>query len=136
MVTESSAEARKVDKRTAQALWDSAVLPTGVRKKKQDDSEDEGGHSDTADTTILGKMKFTLLTKKGNKQQAKTIAIPANTALATHTRTAQMQDKVEQQHLKQLVLDYELREEVEELKGTLSYILCCLYLRSHGVSLT
>jgi regulator of nonsense transcripts 2 len=29
-----------------------------------------------------------------------------------------MQDKVEQQHLKRLVLDYEQREEAEELKGT------------------
>jgi hypothetical protein len=32
-----------------------------------------------------------------------------------------MQDKVEQQHLKRLVLDYEQREEAEELKG-----ICCL----------
>ena len=37
--------------------------------------------------------------------------------LAMHTRSAQLQDKVEQQHLKQLVLDYEQREEVEEMKG-------------------
>ena len=28
-----------------------------------------------------------------------------------------MQDKVEQQHLKRLVLNYEQREEAEELKG-------------------
>lgn len=34
-----------------------------------------------------------------------------------HTRTAQLQDKVEQQQLKKLVLDYEQREGVEELKG-------------------
>ena len=30
-----------------------------------------------------------------------------------------MQDKVEQQHLKRLVLNYEQREEAEELKGEL-----------------
>lgn len=117
MVTESSAESRKVDKRTAQALWDSAVLPTGIRRKKQEDSDDEGAPSDSAVSDTQGQMKFTLLTKKGNKQQAKTIAIPKDTALATHTRTAQIQDKVEQQHLKQLVLNYEHREEAEELKG-------------------
>lgn len=35
------------------------------------------------------------------------------------TRTAQMQDKVEQQHLKRLVLQYEKREETEELRGAL-----------------
>lgn len=43
--------------------------------------------------------------------------MPAASALAVHTRSAQLQDKVEQQHLKRLVLDYEQREEAEELKG-------------------
>ena len=51
------------------------------------------------------------------------IAIPAESALAIQTRTAQMQDKVEQQHLKRLVLNYEQREEAEELKGE-SYLHC------------
>jgi regulator of nonsense transcripts 2 len=45
------------------------------------------------------------------------MAVPASSALAVHTRSAQMQDKVEQQHLKRLVLDYEQREEAEEMKG-------------------
>lgn len=47
----------------------------------------------------------------------KQLAIPAESALAVQTRTAQLQDKVEQQHLKKLVLDYEQREEQEELRG-------------------
>jgi regulator of nonsense transcripts 2 len=47
------------------------------------------------------------------------LSIPAESALAVHTRTAQMQDKVEQQQLKRLVLDYEQREELEELRGSL-----------------
>jgi regulator of nonsense transcripts 2 len=45
------------------------------------------------------------------------LAVPAESALAIQTRTAQLQDKVEQQQLKRLVLDYEQREEAEELKG-------------------
>lgn len=49
--------------------------------------------------------------------QSREISVPAASPLAVHTRTAQMQDKVEQQHLKRLVLDYEQREEAEELKG-------------------
>lgn len=49
--------------------------------------------------------------------QARQIAVPSASALAIHTRTAQLQDKVEQQHLKRLVLNYEQREEAEELKG-------------------
>jgi regulator of nonsense transcripts 2 len=43
--------------------------------------------------------------------------VPAESALAVQTRSAQLQDKVEQQQLKRLVLDYEQREEAEELKG-------------------
>lgn len=53
----------------------------------------------------------------------KQLAIPAESALAVHTRTAQLQDKVEQQHLKRLVLDYEQREEAEELRGQIHALM-------------
>ncbi len=49
--------------------------------------------------------------------KTKKIAIPTSSALATQTLTAQMQDKAEQEQLKRLVLNYEQREEAEELKG-------------------
>ena len=49
------------------------------------------------------------------------MAVPAASALAVHTRSAQLQDKVEQQHLKRLVLDYEQREEAEEIRGTVTF---------------
>lgn len=67
--------------------------------------------------------------------QARQIAVPSASALAIHTRTAQLQDKVEQQHLKRLVLNYEQREEAEELKGI--FRLRCFkkfltFLWSHG----
>lgn len=45
------------------------------------------------------------------------LPIPSESALAVHTRSAQLQDKVEQQHLKRLVLNYEQSQEAEELKG-------------------
>ncbi|KJA29027.1 hypothetical protein HYPSUDRAFT_33531 [Hypholoma sublateritium FD-334 SS-4] len=113
LVTDTSAESRKVDKKTALALWDSAV-PTNVRKRRTDekDEDEEDGSSNGPET-----MAFTVITKKGNKQQARQIAVPSASALAVHTRTAQLQDKVEQQHLKRLVLNYEQREEAEELKA-------------------
>ena len=127
MVSDSG-ESRKVDKRTALALWDTSTLPGGVRKRRADEvdelSDREGGEV----------MKFTLISKKGSKTQVCTplniflhflnlslqsrqLPIPASSALAIHTRSAQLQDRVEQQHLKQFVLDYEQREEIEELKG-------------------
>jgi regulator of nonsense transcripts 2 len=110
MVTDTSAESRKVDKKTALALWDSAVIPPTGRKKRV--GEEGGGPADE------GVTNFVVLTKRGNKQMTRQIAVPSASTLAIQTRTAQLQDKVEQQQLKQLVLNYEQREELEELKGT------------------
>ncbi|THV02346.1 ARM repeat-containing protein [Dendrothele bispora CBS 962.96] len=113
LVTDTSTESRKVDKKTAMALWDSSVLPPGMRRKRGEDGEDEenGG---VIDPNV---MNFNFLTKRGNKHQTRQLAIPSESALAVHTRSAQLQDKVEQQQLKRLVLDYEQREEAEELKA-------------------
>lgn len=52
--------------------------------------------------------------------QARELDIPETTDLASQTRLAQLQDKVEQQQLKKLVLDYEKREGFEEQKGAAS----------------
>jgi regulator of nonsense transcripts 2 len=104
MITDTSADARKVDKRTAAALWDAVVLPSTARRR----------HEEEADEST---MTFTLVTKRGAKQQVRAIDVPAEAPLAVQTRSAQRQDKEEQQHLKRLVLDYEQREEAEERKG-------------------
>lgn len=133
MITDTSAESRRVDRKTALALWESAALPTGLKKKRIDDVEEDGVTSASTEEPV---MNFTLITKKGKQQQvsfcfshhvlssltttnqARQIAVPAESPLAVQTRTAQMQDRVEQQQLKRLVLNYEQREEAEELKGT------------------
>ncbi|KAJ7072238.1 ARM repeat-containing protein [Mycena amicta] len=112
MVTDSSAESRKVDKKTALALWDAAILPQGTRKKRVDEGDDDSSAAENQNI-----MNFTVITKRGNKQQTRQIAVPSASALAVHTRSAQQQDRVEQQHLKRLVLDYEQREEAEEMKA-------------------
>ncbi|KAF9237526.1 ARM repeat-containing protein [Melanogaster broomeanus] len=114
IITESSAESRKIDKKTA--WWDSAVLAPGTRKKRADDNETE---ADGEGNGAIGEpvMNFTVITKRGNKQQTRHLPIPAESALAVHTRSAQLQDKVEQQHLKRLVLNYEESQEAEELKA-------------------
>ena len=108
-------------------------FPAGVRRKKPDDDQQDDGELDLSESQDV--MKFTLLSRKGNKQQvrvrrrshaladilqAKQIPIPSSSSLAVHVRSAQAQDKEEQQHLKKLVLDYEHREEIEEMKGDLS----------------
>jgi regulator of nonsense transcripts 2 len=55
--------------------------------------------------------------------QARALAVPAGSALAVQARTAQLQEKEEQQQLKRLVLGYEQREELEELRGTLVHVI-------------
>lgn len=138
LVTDTSAESRKVDKKTALALWDTTLPPPVMRKRRNEDI-DEDGEPAAEDSEV---MNFTLFTKRGNKQQVgytlriacserlslrkqtRQIAIPAESTLAVHTRTAQMQDKVEQQHLKRLVLNYEQREGAEELRGRWSCLRC------------
>ncbi|KAF8843012.1 ARM repeat-containing protein [Paxillus ammoniavirescens] len=114
IITESSVESRKIDKKAA--WWDSAVLAPGARKKRADDNEaDADGEANGANGESV--MNFTIITKRGNRQQTRHLPIPAESALAVHTRSAQLQDKVEQQHLKRLVLNYEQSQEVEELKA-------------------
>ncbi|CAO3598476.1 unnamed protein product [Absidia cylindrospora] len=57
-----------------------------------------------------GSMAFTLLTKKGNRQQTKVMEVPADSALAVTTRNKQEAEREEHQQLKRLVLSYEERE--------------------------
>lgn len=109
-------ETRKVDRKTAMAMWDSNGIPAGVRRKKAAEEHDEEEDLDDNDGRSEV-MKFTLLSRKGNKQQMKALPIPVSSSLAINVRSAQAQDKEEQQHLKQLVLDYEHREEIEEMKA-------------------
>ena len=53
MMTDSSAEARKVDRKTAQALWDSSVLPTGLRKKRIDEPEEEESETSLTESYVV-----------------------------------------------------------------------------------
>ncbi|KAF8557593.1 ARM repeat-containing protein [Imleria badia] len=114
IITDSSTESRKIDKKAA--WWDSAVLAPGSRKKRTDDNEGDADGDGNA-TNGESVMNFTVITKRGNKQQMRYLPIPSESALAVHTRSAQLQDKVEQQHLKRLVLNYEQSQEAEELKA-------------------
>lgn len=65
MVTDTSTESRKVDKKTASALWDSAVLPPIIRKKRTDHDDEKDGPEVNGHSV----MNFTVITKRGNKQQ-------------------------------------------------------------------
>jgi regulator of nonsense transcripts 2 len=69
IITDSSAESRKVDKKAA--WWDSAVIGPGLRKKRVDEGEADTG----LDNDPEGKdvMQFTVITKRGTKQQVRIV---------------------------------------------------------------
>ncbi|QRV94265.1 eukaryotic translation initiation factor 4G [Ceratobasidium sp. AG-Ba] len=105
MFVEAPGENRRVDRK---AIWEGPSLPSGVRKKRDDEEEAERSP---------GVVKFTLATRKGNKVQSRHIPVPAETELVKQIRQSQLQDKAEQQQLKRIVLDYEQREDAEEQKA-------------------
>lgn len=65
MLSDTS-DARKVDKRSAQSILDSGVVHTVRKKRTEGDGEFDGANSASE---ASGFMKFTLVSRKGNKQQ-------------------------------------------------------------------
>jgi regulator of nonsense transcripts 2 len=78
MRTEASAESRRVDRRTALALWESVTLPTGLKKKRVDDFEEDGDASASAEESV---MKFTLVTRGGRQRQVGSRLLAPNAAV-------------------------------------------------------
>ncbi|KAJ5317375.1 hypothetical protein N7508_001883 [Penicillium antarcticum] len=63
-------------------------------------------------------MAFSLMTKKGNKQQTRTIDLPSDSTFAIAMRSQQQADREEQQRIKNLVLNYEASNEPEPAEAT------------------
>ncbi|KAI8377492.1 armadillo-type protein [Radiomyces spectabilis] len=106
-----SIESRKFEKKTA--VLD-VPIPMNLRglQDRRSAAQEKGKAND-------GKMAFTLLTRKGNRQQTKIMEVPADSLLAVTTRSKQEAEREEQQHLKQLVLNYEEREEAAARQAAL-----------------
>ncbi|KAI1381809.1 ARM repeat-containing protein [Hypoxylon crocopeplum] len=98
-----SLESRKFDRKP---LFD---VPLPVRSKARDVSSAAGSdnvNGESAPST----MAFSLLTKKGNRQQTRTVALPSDSTFAVAMKTQQQAEREEQQRIKNLVLNYDLRE--------------------------
>ncbi|RDW83741.1 regulator of nonsense transcripts 2 [Aspergillus mulundensis] len=63
-------------------------------------------------------MAFSLMTKKGNKQQTRTIDLPSDSTFAVAMRSQQQADREEQQRIKNLVLNYEMTNETDSAEET------------------
>lgn len=59
-------------------------------------------------------MRFSLLSKRGNKQHTQDVHVPFDAALAVHSRAAEQKQLAEREQLKKLVLGIETREQAED----------------------
>jgi regulator of nonsense transcripts 2 len=123
LMSEAAADAKRVDRKAAQSVWDSTALPGGgVGKRRKDDQSELKNEEDK------NIMKFTVLSKKGFKNSNRELAVPISSALAAHTRSAQLQNEQEQELLKRLVLNYGEREEENEIRCEFPSTLTCAIL--------
>ncbi|KAI1431578.1 MIF4G domain-containing protein [Xylaria sp. CBS 124048] len=98
-----SLESRKFDRKP---LFD---VPLPVRPKPRDalmttDSEEQNGDGPSST------MAFSLLTKKGNRQQTRNVVLPSDSTFAVAMKNQQQAEREEKQRIKDLVLNYDLRE--------------------------
>ncbi|RDW79751.1 MIF4G-containing protein [Coleophoma cylindrospora] len=107
-----SLESRKFDRKPT---FD---VPLPMRRRERDINSSGEMSEETAPANVLpsGTMAFSLLTKRGNRQTTKTVSLPSDSNFAIAMRTQQAAEKEEQQRIKNLVLNYDLRD-VEEQDG-------------------
>ncbi|EME86749.1 uncharacterized protein MYCFIDRAFT_202634 [Pseudocercospora fijiensis CIRAD86] len=105
-----SVDSRKFERKT---MFD---VPLPMRRSVRDATttaaEDSGGEGQApAPTNGVGTMKFALLSKKGNRQQTRSIDLPSDSSFAVAMRTQQQNERAEQQRIKNLVLNYDLTDD-------------------------
>lgn len=66
-------------------------------------------------------VKFSLLSKRGNKNQTRSIDLPSDSTFAVAMRNKQQAEREEQQRIKNLVLNYDLRDDDAEGEAPFSY---------------
>ncbi|OLN95686.1 Regulator of nonsense transcripts 2, partial [Colletotrichum chlorophyti] len=102
-----SLESRKFERKP---LFD---VPLPVRGKNKEAAP--GSESGEAGVATPGNtMAFSLLTKKGNRQQTRTVELPSDSTFAVAMKNQQQAEREEQQRIKNLVLNYDLRENEDQ----------------------
>ena len=99
-------DVRRAERKIAPPMFDTAVPHIRRRVDQSDDT--------TPDTS---RMAFTMLSKRGNRQQMRNLDIPMDSTIALNIKTQQLQNKAEQEQLKRLVLQNERRQDLSERSG-------------------
>jgi regulator of nonsense transcripts 2 len=112
-----SADSRKFERKP---VFD-VPLPMRRAREAVVNAEDSGNEAPVAPVMPSNTVKFSLLSKRGNRTQTRSIDLPSDSTFAVAMRNKQQADKEEQQRIKSLVLNYnEARDDGEET-GNLSF---------------
>jgi len=105
-----SADSRKYDRKP---VFD---VPLPMRRARDASMNPEDGVSEAPiPVAPSNTMKFSLLSKRGNKTQTRSIDLPSDSTFAVAMRSKQQAEKEEQQRIKSLVLNYnEARDDVDD----------------------
>ncbi|KAH6687961.1 MIF4G domain-containing protein [Plectosphaerella plurivora] len=102
-----SLESRKFERKP---LFDVALPVRAKAKETAPGVIEQGEQGEQVPGPPSQTMAFSLLTKKGNRQQTRTVEVPSDSNFAVAMKTQQQAEKEEQQRIKNLVLNYDLRE--------------------------
>ncbi|KAF4340345.1 regulator of nonsense transcripts 2 [Fusarium beomiforme] len=86
-----------------------------LRSKNRETTSAEGGEGESPPGHT---MAFSLLTKKGNRQQTRTVELPSDSTFAIAMKNQQQAEREEQQRIKNLVLNYDLQQNEDQDGGT------------------
>lgn len=101
-----SVESRKFERKP---VFD---VPLPMRRAREATvTSEDGGNDVAAQIPKENTMKFSLLSKRGNKTQTRSIDLPSNSTFAVAMRNKQQAAREEQQRIKNLVLNYDLRDD-------------------------
>ena len=103
-----SIDSRKFERKTQ---FDVPLPIRKVQRKQQEEVDDDLENGYEVPPVNQNTMAFSLMTKKGNRQQTKTIELPSDSNFAVSMKTQQEAQREEQQRIKNLVLNYDMRVE-------------------------
>ncbi|KAI4605334.1 hypothetical protein J4E83_010686 [Alternaria metachromatica] len=110
-----SAESRKHDRKP---VFD-VPLPMRRAREAPVNAEDVGNEVPIPEAPVPSQtMKFSLLSKRGNRTQTRSIDLPSDSTFAVAMRNKQQADTEERQRIKSLVLNYnEARDDADDTTG-------------------
>jgi regulator of nonsense transcripts 2 len=92
-------------------------VPLPMRRGPEPTVNTDGTGENAGENAPTKTMKFSLLSKRGNKQQTRSIDLPSDSTFAVSMRSKQQAEKEERQRIKNVVLNYDHNREDNDTDG-------------------